>query len=233
MADSVTTHRRASRAATPGISVPVAEWPSPRTSERNRPASGRLHRRCSTALLGNRSSERMAQSRLLTLEPVPGCRVPPMEQQTTLQIGDVARRTRLSPDTLRHYERKGLLPRAPRSPSGYRLYGPEAERRVRLVQAALSLGFTLDELVSILRERAQGRPPCRRVRALAEQKLHALEQRIAELTHMRRALVETLNEWDARLARTVPGAAAGLLEAISNRLDAMPPIRLPLRGIRS
>jgi MerR family transcriptional regulator, copper efflux regulator len=159
-----------------------------------------------------------------------------MGHDTILQIGDVARQTRLSPDTLRHYERKGLLPRAPRSSGGYRLYGPEAEQRVRVVQAALTLGFTLDELGTLLRERTQGRPPCRRVRALAEQKLHALEQRIAELTRMRRALVDTLTEWDARLARTAPGAAAGLLEAISARLDSMPRTRRPPhnhRGIRS
>jgi MerR family transcriptional regulator, copper efflux regulator len=156
-----------------------------------------------------------------------------MGHQTTLQIGDVARRTRLSPDTLRHYERKGLLPRAPRSAGGYRLYGPEAEKRVRLVQAALSLGFTLDELSSVLRERSQGRPPCKRVRALAEEKLQALDERITELTHMRQAFVETLTDWDTRLARTAPGAAAGLLEAISSRLHPTPLTRFPLRGMRS
>jgi DNA-binding transcriptional MerR regulator len=159
-----------------------------------------------------------------------------MGRETILQIGEVARRSRLSPDTLRHYERKGLLPRAPRSPGGYRLYGPEAEQRLRMVQAALTLGFTLAELGEVLRERAQGRPPCKRVRALAEQKLQTLELHIAELTRMRGALLDTLTEWDARLARTAAGAAAGLLDAIATRLDSMPPIRrLTLqnhRGIR-
>jgi DNA-binding transcriptional MerR regulator len=151
-----------------------------------------------------------------------------MRPDTALHIGDVARRARVSPDTLRHYERKGLLPRAPRSPGGYRLYDADAERRVRTVQAALTLGFTLDELAMVLQERRQGRAPCRQVRALAGEKLRALDLRIAELTEVRRALVETLTEWDARLARTPPGAAAGLLEAVAVRLTALPQGRPPL-----
>ena len=150
-----------------------------------------------------------------------------MRPENALHIGDVARRTRLSPDTLRHYERKGLLPRAPRSAGGFRLYGIDAERRVRVVQAALALGFTLDELGALLRERAQGRAPCRQVRALAADKLRALDEQIAELMEMRRALVETLTEWDGRLAGTTPGAAAGLLEALATRLTARPQRRRP------
>jgi DNA-binding transcriptional MerR regulator len=135
-----------------------------------------------------------------------------------VHIGDVARRARVSPDTVRHYERKGLLPRAPRSPGGYRLFDAEAGRRVQMVQAALSLGFTLDELASVLRERARGRAPCHLVRALAEEKLRALEAEMARLAELRDALVSTLAEWDERLARTPPGHAAGLLESFAERL---------------
>ena len=135
-----------------------------------------------------------------------------------LHIGDVARRARVSPDTVRHYERKGLLPRAPRSPGGYRLFDTEAGRRVEMVQAALSLGFTLDELASVLRERARGRAPCHRVRALAEEKLRTLEAEMVRLAELRNALVSTLAEWDARLSRTPPGQAAGLLESFADRL---------------
>jgi DNA-binding transcriptional MerR regulator len=155
-----------------------------------------------------------------------------MRDQTTFHIGDVARRARVSRDTLRHYERRGLLPQPPRSPAGYRLYGPEAELRVRVVQAALTLGFTLEELATILRERMQGRAPCRKVRALAGEKLRALDVRILELTEMRRALVETLTEWDARLVRTPLGAAAGLLETVAARLTALPRPRLSLPSLR-
>jgi DNA-binding transcriptional MerR regulator len=151
-----------------------------------------------------------------------------MRPETALHIGDVARRTRLSPDTLRHYERKGLLPKAPRSAGGYRLYGADTERRVRVVQAALMLGFTLDELATVLHERRQGRAPCRQVRVLAGEKLRALDLRIAELNEVRRALVETLADWDARLARTPPDVAAGLLEAVAVRLTALPQRRPPL-----
>ena len=151
-----------------------------------------------------------------------------MRPEIALRIGEVARRTQLSPDTLRHYERKGLLPRAQRSPGGYRLFGLDAERRVRTVQAALALGFTLDELGTVLRERARGRAPCRQVRALAGEKLRLLDGRIAELTELRSALAGALTDWDARLARTPPGAAAGLLEALAVRVGPSLRSRPPL-----
>ena len=152
-----------------------------------------------------------------------------------LHIGDVARHAQVSPDTVRHYERKGLLPRAPRSPGGYRLFDAEAGRRVQMVQAALSLGFTLDELASVLRERARGRAPCHRVRALAAEKLRALEAEMARLAELRSALLSTLSEWDERLSRTPPGHAAGLLESFAERLSLASPRGArrpspPLRG---
>jgi len=145
-----------------------------------------------------------------------------MEPVQRLHIGDVARRAQVSPDTVRHYERKGLLPRAPRSPGGYRLFDAEAGRRVRMVQAALSLGFSLDELASVLRERARGRAPCHRVRALAGEKLRALEAEMARLTELHNALVSTLADWDEQLSRTPPGHAAGLLESFAERLSRAP-----------
>ncbi len=91
-----------------------------------------------------------------------------------------------------------------------------------MVQAALTLGFTLDELGAVLRERARGHAPCKKVRALAEQKLQAVELRMAELARVRFALIETLAEWDAKLARTAPGSCAGLLEALASRLHPLP-----------
>ncbi len=68
----------------------------------------------------------------------------------------------VSPDTLRHYETKGLLPRAARSANGYREYPPEALARVRLVRRAVTLGFTLDELSRIVKVRDQGGAPAAR-----------------------------------------------------------------------
>ncbi|HEY6049711.1 MAG TPA: MerR family transcriptional regulator, partial [Thermoanaerobaculia bacterium] len=62
----------------------------------------------------------------------------------------------VSADTLRHYERRGLLPLPERLPNGYRLYPPESLGRIHLIQAALGIGFSVDELGRILRARSRG-----------------------------------------------------------------------------
>ena len=122
----------------------------------------------------------------------------------------------VSTDTLRHYERVGVLARPGRSAAGYRQYPPESVARVRLVRRALGLGFTLAELARILRTRDQGGAPCREVRAMAERKLEQLERRLAEMTSLRDHLRRLLADWDRRLAATPAGARALLLEALSD-----------------
>jgi MerR family copper efflux transcriptional regulator len=120
----------------------------------------------------------------------------------------------VSPDTLRHYELKGLLPKPPRSPNGYRDYPAEATGRVQLVRRAVSLGFTLDEIARILAVRDRGGAPCRRVRALGDEKLRALDARLLELSEARDLLRTVLRHWDALLERSQPGERAGLLDAL-------------------
>src|SRR6266404_5381549 len=86
------------------------------------------------------------------------------------KVGELAKAAGVSTDTLRHYERKGLLtPR--RSPNGYRAYPAQALDRVRLVRTALALGFRLDDLARVFKVRSNGGAPCRQVRALAAAKL--------------------------------------------------------------
>lgn len=131
-----------------------------------------------------------------------------------MRIGTLARLTGLSTDTLRHYERKGLLS-ARRSSNGYRKYPPEAVDRVRLVQRALSVGFTLDELARVLRVREQGGAPCREVRELAAAKLESMEEQLHDLIALRDQLAALLTSWDAQLARTPKGKKAWLLEGWS------------------
>jgi DNA-binding transcriptional MerR regulator len=134
--------------------------------------------------------------------------------RSVLRIGELARLTRLSPDTLRHYERLGLISAA-RTTGGFREYGRDAAQRVHVIQAALAIGFTLAELSGILAERAAGRAPCQRVRKLAGAKLVALTERIAELSRLRRQLVRTLAIWDTQLAGTPAGAPARLLDSLA------------------
>lgn len=135
--------------------------------------------------------------------------------RTSLRSGELARLAGVSTDTLRHYERKGVLARPRRGSNGYRQYPPEALDRVLLVRRALAFGFTLDELARVLSVRDRGAAPCREVRALAAAKLADVEERLAQLAELRGELRATLEEWDARLARASGGARAGLLESLA------------------
>ena len=134
-----------------------------------------------------------------------------------VRAGELARAAGVSTDTLRHYERKGVLGRPRRSANGYREYPPEALERVLLVRRALSFGFTLDELARVLRTRERGGAPCREVRALAAGKLEEVESRLRELRALRGELRAILGEWDERLSEAADGGRAGLLESLTAR----------------
>ena len=152
-----------------------------------------------------------------------------------LRSAELARRAGVSPDTLRHYERKGLLPKARRSANGYREYPPEACARVRLVRRAVAIGFTLDELARVVKVRDQGGAPCHEVRELAAAKLAVLEGRIAEMEDARARLRDVLARWDALLAAAPRGARAALLDALEGLVEPGGPSPLvppALRGLR-
>ncbi|WP_027891106.1 heavy metal-responsive transcriptional regulator [Calidithermus chliarophilus] len=110
------------------------------------------------------------------------------------RIGELARKTGVSRDTLRFYEREGLLRPEGRSEGGYRLYEAEAVRRLRFIKQAQALGLSLEEIKAVLEVMQEGRPPCADVRRMLRQKVALLEQRIAELSTLRDALAERL-EW--------------------------------------
>jgi DNA-binding transcriptional MerR regulator len=141
-----------------------------------------------------------------------------------LSIGELARRTEVSRDTLRFYERRGLLEAPERRANGYRFYPPEAIERVVWIRRVLAAGFTIDELASILAERRKDGAPCRRVRALGAAKLAELEERRRELEAASAVLRELLAEWDERLAATAPGERAGLLDALVARNPPAAPL---------
>jgi DNA-binding transcriptional MerR regulator len=134
-----------------------------------------------------------------------------------LLAGALARLAGVSTDTLRHYERKGVLPKPHRLGNGYRKYPPDSVERVRLIRRALAMGFTLDELAQFLKARDRGQAPCREVRALAAQKLTELESRLEEMLALRNELRITLKDWDRRLAGKNAGQRAGLLEALAGQ----------------
>ena len=138
-----------------------------------------------------------------------------MKAVSALSSGELADLAGVSRDTLRHYERKGVLPRPVRGHNAYRQYPPEALQRVQLVRRALSVGFTLDELAKVLKVRDAGGAPCEEVRKLAAQKLLNVQDQLRELTKLRDDLQETLRDWDARLAHRTNGKQANLLESLS------------------
>ena len=137
-----------------------------------------------------------------------------MESQgRLLHSGELAALAGVSTDTLRHYERKGVLPTAPRATNGYRVYQVEALDRVRLIRAALRLGFTIGELSRVLRVRAAGGFPCKEVRGMAAAKLRDLRERKKELTRLVGVLERLIQDWDRRLRRS-NGRPAYLLQSL-------------------
>src|SRR6266568_7210575 len=98
-----------------------------------------------------------------------------------MRSGQLARQTGVSTDTLRHYERLRLLPLPQRTAGNYREYPPSSQQRVELIQRALTIGFSLAELKTILAVRDKGGAPCRRVRSLLGSKIHDLVHCVTQI----------------------------------------------------
>jgi MerR family copper efflux transcriptional regulator len=105
-----------------------------------------------------------------------------------MSIGDLARKTGVSTDTLRYYEHKGLLPRPSRCASGYREYGEEAVGQVRFVLRAKELGFSLEEIVDLLNLSSDAEYGVAGVKARASRRLAEIEREIARLESIRARL---------------------------------------------
>lgn len=113
-----------------------------------------------------------------------------------IQIGELSRRTGCNIETIRYYERIGLLPAPPRR-GRYRSYGSEDVSRLGFVRRARELGFTLDEVRALLGLAAGGQASCTEVRDLAASHLQDVRARITDLRRMERALAESVRACDA------------------------------------
>jgi MerR family mercuric resistance operon transcriptional regulator len=112
---------------------------------------------------------------------------------TAMSIGTLARVTGVHVETIRFYQRRGLLPLPKRPPSGVRRYGEDAAARLRFIKRAQDLGFTLGEIAELLKlERG-----CRDAHALASAKLAVVERRLADLQRMRKTLRELIVRCEA------------------------------------
>lgn len=110
------------------------------------------------------------------------------------RIGELAKLTGVSNDTLRYYEKNKLITPAARTDAGYRMYESEAVEQIRFIQRAKGVGFTLNdinELLSIQIEKTEH--SCQEVKTFTETKLDDVEKKLAELTRIKQAL-EKLNE---------------------------------------
>lgn len=123
------------------------------------------------------------------LDPVPWYRVynPIM---STMTRGQLAKRCGVGPETIRFYERRGLIPEAPRSQGGYRRFGAEAVSRLVFIRRAKALGFSLPEIGELLALHDNPGGDRGRVKALTEAKLDEVEAKMADLERMRSVLAE-------------------------------------------
>lgn len=155
-----------------------------------------------------------------------------------LTIGKLAQRAEVGVDTVRFYERAGLLPATARSAAGYRLYGEEAVARLRFIRRARAHGFSLQDAAELLRLSSDGSR--RAVRKLAEQRLADLNTRIAELTRLRNSLHELVAHCDGVgtadgcpiVAALVPPEAPALNDAPPAAADSAPRVQRPRRGTK-
>ncbi|MBX3053731.1 MAG: MerR family DNA-binding protein [Caldilineaceae bacterium] len=127
-----------------------------------------------------------------------------------LTIGRIARQADVHIETIRYYERRGLLPEPPRTQAGYRQYDAESVTRLRFIKEAQALGFTLEEIQGLLALRVDKETSCEDVRHRAEHKVADIEAKISALQEMRNALQEMI----AACAQGGPSGECPLLETL-------------------
>ncbi|GLQ46284.1 Cu(I)-responsive transcriptional regulator [Dyella lipolytica] len=119
-------------------------------------------------------------------------------QTPSLTIGTVAKRAGVPIDTIRYYEREGLLPEPLRRASGYRSYNETTISRLRFIRRAKGLGFTLEEIGELLALSADRHRGVKAVRQRAQQRLANIDARIAELTRIRQGLEQLIEACPGR-----------------------------------
>ena len=127
-----------------------------------------------------------------------------------MKIGEVAKVTGIGIETLRFYEKSGLLDSPSRTESGYRIYNADVLDRLDFIKRAQVLGFSLDEIKRIIGDRRAGQSPCAEVREIVRNRLAELDARMREMKRYRNELATALADWDER--GDVAGHVCGLIE---------------------
>lgn len=105
-----------------------------------------------------------------------------------LNVSDIARQAGVSPDAVRYYEREGLLPPAPRSPSGYRQYDETTADRIRFIKGAQEMGLKLAEIGELLEIQDRGACPCGHTKTLVERRIAEIDAEMDRLSELRNEL---------------------------------------------
>jgi MerR family transcriptional regulator, copper efflux regulator len=138
-----------------------------------------------------------------------------------ITIGTLADQGGVNLETIRYYERKGLLQRPPRTAAGYRQFPPNAVNRIRFIKRAQGLGFTLAEVKELLALRVDPEKSCHDVEARAREKIADIEQRIQNLTAMHRVLGRLV----AACADGTHSHECPILAALERRDAPLPPAK--------
>ncbi len=115
-----------------------------------------------------------------------------------LTTGRLAKEAGVNIETIRYYERQGLLPRPPRKSSGYRLWPLDTVKRIRFIKHAQELGFSLREISELLSLRTEANKTCLEVKQIADEKIADIDQKIKSLKRIKKAL--------KKLSQTCPGS---------------------------
>ncbi|MEK7484805.1 MAG: heavy metal-responsive transcriptional regulator [Planctomycetota bacterium] len=110
----------------------------------------------------------------------------------TLTITQLARKIKVPTQTIRYYERIGILPHPPRRSSGYREYAPSDAKRIQFIKKAQNLGFTLQEIQELLRFRLDPETNCQDVDKRVQEKIECIDHKIQDLQRMKKALLKLI-----------------------------------------
>lgn len=141
-----------------------------------------------------------------------------------MKIGELAKAAKTQVETVRYYEREGLLPEPARTESNYRAYGEQHLRRLTFIRSCRSLDMTLDEIRALLRFKEDPAAHCVAVNELIDEHVEHVAERIRELERLQAELRDLRSQCDAA------GATCGILQTLDERGKAAAPAKAHVGG---
>ncbi|MGH2768892.1 MAG: heavy metal-responsive transcriptional regulator [Actinomycetota bacterium] len=150
-----------------------------------------------------------------------------------MTVSNLANRVGLNPDTIRYYDRIGMLLAPPRTLSGYRLYDESAVRRLRFIKGAQRFGLRLEEIRELLEIRDKGLCPCGHTHTLLQRRIGEVDRELERLTSLRTELAGMIDHWHVEEGSEVPAerwhCAGDLIGADALRREDRPVIPIGRR----